>query len=129
MMLEMPPELVERASQLPPSVPLPIVARPSPRVEAPLVARPRNAAKDVRMFAAVSPPMASAKARPKDTPRAWWEDPFALGALLILAPPMGLACVWSSKRYSNDARWALTLMSVLVTCFGGAVTLALLLTR
>ncbi len=61
--------------------------------------------------------------------RAWWEDPVALGTLLIVVPPIGLACVWRSKHYSNDARWALTVMSSLITCFAGAEALELLLAR
>jgi hypothetical protein len=57
---------------------------------------------------------------------AWWEDPVALGSLLILVPPIGLAAVWSSKRYSTDARWALTVMTALTMCLVGAVVLAAL---
>jgi hypothetical protein len=58
------------------------------------------------------------------TPPAWWEDPVALGSLLILAPPIGLAAVWSSKRYSTDARWALTVMTALTMCLISAVVIA-----
>jgi hypothetical protein len=57
---------------------------------------------------------------------AWWEDPVALGSLLILVPPIGLAAVWSSKRYSNDARWALTVMTALTMCLVSAVVIAVL---
>jgi hypothetical protein len=60
---------------------------------------------------------------------AWWEDPVALGSLLILVPPIGLAAVWSSKRYSTDARWALTVMTALTMCLVGAVVLAALTMR
>ena len=63
------------------------------------------------------------------TPRAWWEDPIALGSLLILAPPIGLAAVWSSKRYSSDARWALTVMTGLAMCLMTAVVIAALVVR
>ena len=59
----------------------------------------------------------------------WWEDPIALGSLLILCPPVGLAAVWSSRRYSNDARWALTVMTALMMCLVSAVTLAMLALR
>jgi hypothetical protein len=59
-------------------------------------------------------------------PSAWWEDPVALGSLLILVPPIGLAAVWSSKRYSSDARWALTVMTALTMCLMSAVTIAAL---
>jgi len=58
------------------------------------------------------------------TPRAWWEDPVALGSLLILLPPVGLAAVWSSKRYSSDARWALTVMTALTMCLMTAIVIA-----
>jgi hypothetical protein len=66
---------------------------------------------------------------PPPLQREWWEDPIVLGTMLLVAPPVGVACVWNSKHYSNDARWALTVMSTLMTCFAGAVVLALLLTR
>ena len=59
-------------------------------------------------------------------PLAWWEDPVALGSLLILLPPVGLAAVWSSKRYSSDARWALTVMTALTMCLMSAVVIAAL---
>jgi hypothetical protein len=58
-------------------------------------------------------------------PRAWYEDPVALGTLLILVPPIGLAALWSSKRYSSDARWALTIMTGLTMFLVAAVFLAL----
>ena len=77
---------------------------------------------------AVDPHVMRMKAE-SSTSRAWWEDPIALGTLLIVVPPIGLACVWRSKHYSNDARWALTVMSALLTCFAGAVMLALLFVR
>jgi len=61
--------------------------------------------------------------------QAWWEDPIALGSLLILCPPIGLAAVWMSKRYSNDARWALTVMTALTMCLMSAVVIAALVMR
>jgi hypothetical protein len=57
--------------------------------------------------------------------RSWYEDPVALGTLLIIFPPIGLAALWSSKRYSNDARWALTVMTALMMCLGAAIAVAL----
>jgi hypothetical protein len=57
-------------------------------------------------------------------PMQWWEDPVALGSLLILVPPIGLAAVWSSKRYSSDARWALTVMTALTMCLMSAIVIA-----
>lgn len=62
-------------------------------------------------------------------PRAWWEDPVALGSLLILLPPIGLAAVWSSKRYSNEARWALTVMTGLTMCIVTTLIVAVLALR
>ena len=61
--------------------------------------------------------------------QAWYEDPIALGTLLIMFPPIGLAALWSSKRYSSDARWALTVMTALVLCLGAAVTIAVVALR
>lgn len=52
---------------------------------------------------------------------AWWEGPIAIGALLILAPPIGLAAVWSSQRYSADARRALTIMTAFTMSLVAAV--------
>lgn len=59
----------------------------------------------------------------------WWEDPVALGSLLILVPPIGLAALWSSKRYSTDARWALTIMTALTMCLVSAVAVTVLVMR
>lgn len=70
----------------------------------------------------------AAEAAGKAPPR-WWEDPVALGSLLIVAPPIGLAAVWSSKRYSNDARWALTVMTALTMCLMSAILIAALVVR
>lgn len=71
---------------------------------------------------------AAAAAAGKDSgARAWWEDPVALGSLLILVPPIGLAAVWSSKRYSSDARWALTVMTALTMCLMTAIAMALVM--
>ena len=51
----------------------------------------------------------------------------ALGSMLILVPPIGLAAVWVSKRYSNDARWALTVMTALMMCLASVLTIVLVL--
>ena len=67
--------------------------------------------------------------RPSSPSNAWYEDPVALGTLLIMFPPIGLAALWSSKRYSNDARWALTVMTALTLCLGAAITVAVLALR
>ncbi len=82
-----------------------------------------NAQKHAQKVAAAD---AANRERP---PLAWWEDPVALGSLLILVPPVGLAAVWSSKRYSSDARWALTVMTALTMCLMSAVVIAALALR
>ena len=137
-----------QASALPP----PPVYRPAPAHE--VIAHRRDARKDVRMFAAfvpgriVDPRVAAQQAHaqhvqyaqrasmaaagvgqvaaPANPRGAWWEDPVALGSLLILLPPIGLAAVWSSKRYSSDARWALTIMTGLTMCLVTAIVIAAL---
>jgi hypothetical protein len=125
----------ELPSRGPAPVPAPMPAwRPVRRDDAPIVPKVRDARKDVRQMHAFDPHVARMRHSagplvPAGLERAWWEDPIALGTLLIVCPPVGLACVWGSKHYSNDARWALTVMSTLLTCFAGAVVLALLVTR
>lgn len=82
-----------------------------------------------RVFSDAQQQEARAAARSYKAPAAWWEDPVALGSLLILVPPIGLAAVWSSKRYSNDARWALTVMTALTMCLMCAIVLAVVVTH
>lgn len=129
MFMQMPPEIAELVAHLPPPPPSPVPAWQPPKREEPIVPRRRDPNKDVRAFPAVSPEMIRARASAPVEGRTWWEDPIALGTLLIVAPPIGLACVWRSKQYSNEARWALTVMSAFTTCFVGAVVLALLVVR
>lgn len=123
MFMEMPPDVAALAAQLPARGPAPVPA-PMPAW------KPVRQQHDARI-AKVDPHVMRMKgaADPRAHERAWWEDPIALGTLLIVVPPIGLACVWRSKHYSNDARWALTVMSALLTCFAGAVVLALLFVR
>jgi hypothetical protein len=128
------------ASALPP-VP---VYRPIPAED--VVPHRRDPRKDVRELAAFAPApyvdpravaqrahaehvqnaqrAAMAAASGRTARGAWWEDPVALGSLLIVLPPIGLAAVWSSKRYSNDARWALTIMTGLTMCLVTAIVIA-----
>ena len=152
--LPVPPEAKEFLASLP--APKPFVPPPpvqSKRSDTP-VARRKDPAKEARLFGAVSPEdvrkklmhdaqRAAMGKRPiapaNDTnalgavgasgPRAWYEDPIALGTLLILVPPIGLAAVWSSKRYSSDARWALTVMTGLTMFLVTAVVCAVAMTR
>ncbi len=141
MFIPVPPGIQALApSQVSPAA---IAPAPAPKREEPLVAHRRNPARDARMFAAVSPDDVYAAKRRElyanekakllgKAPRAqqaWYEDPIALGTLLIMMPPIGLAALWSSKRYSSDARWALTVMTALVLCLGAAVTIAIVALR
>lgn len=105
--------------------------------------RRRNPEKDARSFPAVAiEDVVAAKkralyadekakilAQANSRPRAWYEDPVALGSLLILVPPIGLAALWSSKRYSSDARWALTVMTALMMCLAAAITVVVIALR
>ena len=128
MFMQMPPHLQELAKALPPPGPPPVAPWPK-KADEPIKAHARNPEKDARMMKAVRPAALRAKAEAYADGRAWWEDPIAIGTLLILAPPIGLACVWRSAHYSNDARWALTIMSALMTCFAGGILLAVLFIR
>lgn len=142
MFLPVPPGIKELA----PNDASPAVMPRPPKIEQPIIAHRHDPAKDVQMFAAVSrEEVLAAKRRelyaaekakllgraPHATAgaRAWYEDPVALGTLLIMFPPIGLAALWSSKRYSNDARWALTVMTGLVLCLAAAVTVSIVALR
>lgn len=81
------------------------------------------------MAGGARPSVESIPAVPGVPSGAWYEDPVALGTLLILAPPVGLAALWASKRYSNDARWALTVMTGLVLCLATAIVIAVAMMR
>jgi hypothetical protein len=86
-------------------------------------------AKDAQLRDAQRNAQRAAAAALDTRPTAWWEDPVAVGALLFLLPPVGLAAVWGSKRYSSDARWALTVMTALGMCLVSAIAIAGLATR
>jgi hypothetical protein len=99
---------------------------PAPRRPEPPIEPPRR---DPKKWAGAFPAYEGA---PRPAPRpaaplasAWYEDPIALGTLLLVAPPIGLAALWSSKRYTTDARWALTLMTGLSMCLCAAVAVIL----
>lgn len=130
MFMQIPDEL--RALAPPPSAPLPA---PAPRAQKPIAdMRPRDPRKDVRAFPAYHTPVPR-QLSPRHITNGdgrsrhmkWWEDPVALGSMLILLPPIGLAAVWASKRYSNDARWALTVMTALMMCLASVLTIVLVL--
>jgi hypothetical protein len=146
--LPVPPEAQAFLQSLPPPKPfqpVPLVAH-GKRPDTP-VPRRNDGAKNARMFAAVSPEQVAAEQKKRmllearrvamgkkplvvaadegaEKPRPWYDDPIALGTLLILLPPVGLAAVWSSKRYSSDARWALTVMTGLTMFLVAAVFIA-----
>ena len=139
MFMPVPDEVKALAPSVSPAMPMPRVAKPKPVEE---VVHRRDPRKDVREFPAYVPgavldPRAVAQqahaALVRDAQKAankavaaWWEDPVAFGSLLILLPPIGLAAVWSSKRYSSDARWALTVMTALTMCLMSAILIAAL---
>jgi len=132
-----------------PSLAAPSAQRVAPMAHAEIVPHRHDPRKDAREFPAyvaggvIDPRFAArqahalhvqnaqkvAAAAAGKPPAAWWEDPVALGSLLILVPPIGLAAVWSSKRYSSDARWALTVMTALTMCLMSAVLIAALAMR
>ncbi len=147
--------LPPQAGQVSPAALRPPMARPPPmpRVPAPPPIVPVRGRANAQLFQAVSreqaqaaakralfaqeqarllgrqPPQAKLLGRQTPPRFAWYEDPIALGSLLLLLPPVGLAVAWTSKRYSNDARWALTIMTALTLCLGAAVSVVLLLAR
>lgn len=154
--MPIPPDARAFLESLPPQQP--IIATPAvnnPPVHRPATppARRKDPAKDARVFQAVSPEevakrrlYADAQARLMHRPpamhgraddsllpalpiQAWYEDPVALGTLLILVPPVGLAALWASRRYSNDARWALTVMTGLVLCLATSIVIAISMMR
>lgn len=52
-------------------------------------------------------------------------SPLVTGILLFLAPPVGLALLWSSPTYHRDARWALTFSSMFCMALVTALVIAL----
>lgn len=141
MFLPVPPGMKELGQRDASPAPMP----PPKRPEQPIIAHRHDPAKDAKMFAAISHEEVLAakrrelyaaekakllgKARAAPAAQAWYEDPIALGTLLIVLPPIGLTALWSSKRYSSDARWALTVMTALVLCLGAAITIAIVALR
>jgi hypothetical protein len=138
MFLPIPPGLKELG---PPAISPAALPVHRPRTPSPDHVHRRDPKKDARMFPAVSAEEVYAKKRAAlyadekakllggPAQQAWYEDPVALGTLLIMFPPIGLAALWSSKRYSNDARWALTVMTALTLCLAAAITVAVLALR
>jgi hypothetical protein len=147
--LPVPPEAAAFLRGLPPPKPFTAVppVAPAPRPPTPPFRR-NDPQRNARAFDAISPEQVAEQqrkrlfaeaqraalgkkpARPANDvqgpeARAWDEDPIAIGTLLSLVPPIGLAAVWSSKRYSSDARWALTIMTGLTMFLLAVVFVAL----
>lgn len=98
---------------------------PKRRTPSEMPAHRQNPRNDVRMM-----PARHLTPRPGViAERQWWEDPVAIGSLLILCPPAGLAAIWSSRRYSNDARWALTVMTGLMLCLVTTIVIVAMVAR
>jgi hypothetical protein len=59
-----------------------------------------------------------------------WDDPLSVGVLLAVVPPVGFMLLWSSRRYSRDAKIAITsLMTVFMILATTALCTALLVVR
>jgi hypothetical protein len=143
--MQIPDEIRNMAPPVSPAAMPPPPPRPREVAAADIVPHERNPARDVREFPMFVPhkgmgaaagqahalhmqnaQKAAVNLAADKAPAMWWEDPVALGTLLILVPPIGLAAVWASKRYSSDARWALTIMTALMMCLMSAVVIAVL---
>ncbi len=139
-------------SDLPPNA-FGAVARPSPASPV-MPARPaaedapkrRDARRDVRALPAIDPDamrrvvrenveaarnaeLARLNGGVAVPARAGLDAPVWLGLLLLALPPMGLAVLWSSRRYGGDARWALTIVTALGMCLAAAVAITALALR
>jgi hypothetical protein len=67
--------------------------------------------------------------RPARPPRylSPFEDPLVLGFLMMVAPPLAVTMVWSTRRLSRPAQIALTAYGALTTLVAGAIVVAALL--
>jgi hypothetical protein len=57
--------------------------------------------------------------------RPWWDDPIAIGGLLVVVPPVGLAALWASRCFSREGRLAITAMMGLMLSLLTALAVAL----
>lgn len=78
-------------------------------------------------FSYAAPPM-SLPAVTADR-KVWWEAPAFVGAMLLLVPPVGVAILWTSRRYGTEARIALTIMTAVTMCLVSVVMMAFALAR
>lgn len=60
---------------------------------------------------------------------AGWDHPALVGLLLLVAPPVGVSVLWTSRRYGNEARLALTIMSGVTMFLAAAVVIAFAIFR
>jgi hypothetical protein len=59
-----------------------------------------------------------------------WDEPLSIGILLAVVPPVGFMLLWSSGRYSRDAKIAITsLMTVFMVLATTAICTAMLVLR
>lgn len=113
------------------------------------VPRRQDPKKDVRIFPAIAAAdvydahrralIADERARLLEGPRkesphaAPWpqtlDSPMALGAMLFVVPPIGLAVLWTSPRYSREARWVLTVTTALMMCIATTLAVVWLVSR
>lgn len=61
--------------------------------------------------------------------RVGWDHPALVGLLLLVAPPVGVSVLWTSRRYGNEARIALTIMSGVTMFLAAAVAIAFAIVR
>jgi hypothetical protein len=127
-LLEVPPEVRALGPIVTPALP-----PPPRRSEPPIETRRSDPGKYVREMPAfplarprrdVEQNVAPAHGHAEPAQPGFWDDPIVIGSLLILLPPVGLAALWTSKRYSNDARWALTVVTALMLCLATAAVIA-----
>jgi hypothetical protein len=90
------------------------------------------AAKPAPKAVRAAPAVEASRARPAVVREAlgavahpWWDDPIALGALLVAAPPVGLAALWASRHYTREARWAITSMMGLMLVLATALAIVM----
>lgn len=137
-----PPELLAQLPRGSAPAPLPKAAPRHVDVE-PGPPKARDPRRDVAIFAAVpvaAPVIGTAERARRaleadgrrravqGSPTATLDQPLVIGLLLFLVPPVGLAALWSSPRYTRDARWALTMTTSLAMCLAFGVV-ALLVRR
>lgn len=111
-----PPELVPSAVASFTLLPTP---RPLPRDDAsPRRTRSRHV---VRQLRAVEWPHAPAPAANDTRASAPWEHPLVVGALLLAAPPVGIAALWGSARFAVAGKIAVTAFVALAMLCAAAV--------